>query len=112
MFAALDPNAEMGPTGMFIAAGIFLLIALATLASGLHSRWRATAEWKGGVARSPFGTLAFSIGLLIMCAGFIVCGVLDQHGPFAGVVFWLFWGGVLVLVLGPVYDLIRSMRRG
>jgi hypothetical protein len=112
MIAAIDPNAEMGPTGMFIAAGVLAVVACGTLISGLHPRWRATAKWKGGVARSRFGTLSFSIGLLIMCAGLVVRGVLDQHGPFSGVALWLSGSGALVLVLGPVYDLIHSVRRG
>lgn len=112
MFAAIDPNEEMGATGMFIAAAVLALVACGTLISGLHPRWRATAKWKGGVARSPLGTLSFCLGLLIMCAGLVVRGVLDQHGPFTGLVLWLFGGGALVLVLGPVYDLIRSGRRG
>ena len=111
MFAAVDPNAEMGPTGMFVAAGILALVACGTLVSGLHPRWRATVKWKGGVLRSAFGSLAFGTGLLIMCGGLAVRGILDQHGPFAGVVLWLFWGGAAVLVFGPVYDLVRSMRQ-
>ena|SRR5438445_467690 len=111
MIATIDPNAEMGPTGMFIGAGIFALVACGTLISGLHPRWRATAKWKGGVLRSVFGSLAFGVGLLIMCAGLVVHGILDQHGPFAGTVLWLFWGGAAVLVLGPVYDLVQSMKK-
>ena len=111
MNAAVDPDAEMGPTGMFVGAAFLALVAFGALVSGLHPRWRANARWKGGVARSPFGTTAFSVGLLIMSAGLIVRGVLDQHGPFAGAVLWLFGGGAAVLVLGPVFDLIQSVRR-
>ena len=111
MFAAINPDAEVGPTRMFIMAGVFALVACGTLVSGLHPRWRASAKWKGGVLRSGFGSLAFSVGLLIMCAGLIVRGMLDQHGSFAGVVLWLFYGGAAVLVVGPVYDLVQSMRR-
>jgi hypothetical protein len=111
MFAVINPDAEVGPTGMFIMAGIFALVACGTLVSGLHPRWRGSAKWKAGILRSGFGSLAFSIGLLIMCAGLIVRGILDQHGSFAGVVLWLFCGGAAVLVLGPVYDLFQSMRR-
>ena len=111
MIAAIDPNAEMGPTGMFVGAAFLALVACGTLVSGLHPRWRATARWKGEVLRSPFGSTAFSVGLLIMSAGLIVRGVLDQHGPFAGAVLWLFGGGAAGLVLGTVFDLIQSVRR-
>jgi len=111
MFAAINPDAEVGPTGMFIMAGIFALVACGTLVSGLHPRWRATAKWKVGVLRSAFGSLAFSVCLVIMYAGLIVRGILDQHGSFAGIVLWLFCGGAAVLVLGPVYDLVQSLRR-
>ena len=107
----MNPDAEVGPTGMFILAGIFALVACGTLVSGLHPRWRPGAKWKGGVLRSAFGSVAFSVGLLIMCAGLIVRGMLDQHGSFAGVVLWLFCGGAAVLVVGPVYDLVQSMRK-
>src|SRR5438034_11529252 len=98
MLAAINPDAELGPPGMFIGAGIFALVACGTLVSCLHPRWRATAKWKGGVLRSTFGSLAFSLGLLIMCVGLVVRGVLDEHGPFAGVVLWLFCGGAVVLI--------------
>src|SRR5947209_8643610 len=98
MIAAIDPNTEMGATGMFVGAAIFALVACGTFVSGLHPRWRATAKWKGGVSRSPFGSVAFSVGLLIMSGGLIVRGILEQHGPFAGVVLWLFLGGAIVLV--------------
>jgi len=111
MFAAIDPDAEIGATGMFVAAGVLLLVACGTFVSGAHPRWRASARWNGGVVRSRFGSIAFSVGLLIMSAGLVVRGILDQHGPFAGVVLWLFCGGAVVLVLGPVYDLIQSMMR-
>jgi hypothetical protein len=111
MIAAIDPNAEMGATGMFVGAGIFALIAFGTLVSGLHPRWRDTAKWSGGVSRSPFGSTAFSVGLLIMSAGLTVRGMLDEHGPFTGPVLWLFLGGAAVLVLGPISDLVQSARR-
>jgi hypothetical protein len=94
---------------MFIGAGIFTLVACGTLVSGLHPKWKATAKWRGGVRRSVFGSLAFSVGLLIMSAALVVRGVLDQHGPFAGVPLWLFCSGTGVLVLG--HDLGESMRR-
>jgi hypothetical protein len=111
MFAAIDPNAEMGPTGMFVAAGFLALVACATLMSGLHPRWRHMAKWRGDVRRSTFGSLTFAIGLLIICLAMVIRGMLDQHGPFAGVVLWLFGSGAAVLVLGPVYDLIQNTRR-
>ena len=111
MLAAIDPKAEMGATGMFIGAGVLALVACGTFVSGVHPRWRATAKWKGGVVRSLFGSVAFSAGLLVMSAGLVVRGILDQHGPFAGVVLWLFAGGAVVLFLGPVYDLLQSVRR-
>ena len=111
MFAAVNSGAEVGPTGMFIGAGLFALIACGTLVSGLHPRWRAGAKWKGSVLRSPFGSVAFSAGLLIMGAALVVRGVLDQHGSFAGTPLWLLRAGTAGLVLGPVYDLIQSVRR-
>jgi hypothetical protein len=111
MFVTIDPNAEMGPTGMFIGAGILALIACGTLVSCLHPRFRPGAKWKGDLSRSAFGSVAFSFGLLIMGAGLIVRGILDQHGPFAGTVLWLFWGGAVVLILGPIYDFFQTSRR-
>jgi len=110
IFAAIDPDAEMGPTGMFVTAGLFGIVACATLVSGLHPRWRAGAKWKGGVLRPPFGSLAFSVGLVIMSAGLVVRGIIDQHGSFAGIVLWLFCGGAAVLAVGPAY-LVQSVRR-
>src|ERR1043165_4776904 len=107
----IDPNAEMGATGMYIGAGLFALVACGTLVSGLHPQLRPTAKWKGSVLRSPFGSIAFSVGLLVMSAGLVVRGILDQHGPFAGAVFWLFCSGATVLVLGPIFDLIQSVRK-
>ena len=96
---------------MFIVAGIFALVAGGTLVSGLSPRWRATASWRGLIARSAFGSLMFSVGLVIISAGLVVRGVLDQHGSFAGVALWLFASGAAVLILGPVYDLVQSRRR-
>jgi hypothetical protein len=110
MLAAIDPNAEMGATGMFIGAGVLALVACGTLVSGLHPRWRATATWRGGVRRSVFGSSAFFVGLLIMSAALAVRGVLDQHGSFAGVPLFLLCGGTTVLVIGVCYDLVQSMR--
>jgi len=72
---------------------------------------RATAKWRAGVLRSAFGSLAFSVGLLIMGAALVARGILDRHGSFAGIVLWLFCGGVTVLAPGPVYDLVQSMRK-
>jgi hypothetical protein len=109
MFAEINPNAEMGPTGFYVGAGIFMMVALGTFISGLHPRWRATAMWRGGVSRSAFGTISFSVGLVIMSAGMVVRGILNQHGPFAGIVLWLFGGGAALLVIGLVYDLLRSI---
>ena len=111
MFAAFNPGSELGPTGMFMGAGLFALIACGTLVSGLHPRWRAGAKWKGSVLRSPFGSVAFSAGLLIMGISIIVRGVLNQHGSFSGTSLWLIRIGTALLVLGPVYDLIQSVRR-
>ena len=110
MFAAIDPNEELSPTGFFIFAGVLALVALGTLVSGLHPRWRGTATWRGLTARSPTGSVLFSVGALIMGAGMVVRGVVEQHGPLAGVVLWLFGGGGVVLVLGPIYDLVHNRR--
>jgi hypothetical protein len=111
MFAAIDPNAELGPTGFFVMAGICLLVACGTLASGLHPRWRATAKWRGGVARSVVGSLSFSFGLLIMSVAMVARGVLKQHGPLGGLVLWIFCSGAAFLILGPVYDLLQNVRK-
>jgi hypothetical protein len=111
MLAAIDPNAEMGPAGFFIFAGFLALIACGTLVSGLHPRWRATATWRGFISRSVFGSCAFSVGALIMGIGMVVRGILNQHGPLTGVVGLLYCSGATLLVLGPVYDLMRRMRR-
>lgn len=96
---------------MFIGAGIFALVACGTLISGLHPRWRGTATWHGLVPRSVFGSLAFSVGVLIMAIAMVVCGVRDQPGPFVGVDLWLFFGGAALLVLGLVSDLVQSVRK-
>jgi hypothetical protein len=111
MIAEINPNAEMGPTGFYVGAGIFTMVALGTLISGLHPRSRAAARWRGGLSRSVFGTLSFSVGLMIMSTGMVVRGILNQHGPFAGIVLWLFCGGTVLLVLGPLYDLLQDMMR-
>ena len=111
MLAAINPDAEMGPIGMFIGACFLALVACGILVCGLHPRLRPTAKWRAGVLRSAFGSLAFSVGLLVMSVALVVRGTLDQHGPFSGVVLWLFCGGGAVLVLGPVYDLVQSVRR-
>ena len=111
MFAAINPDAEVGPAGMFIAAGFLALVACGTLVSGLHPHFRPTAKWRGDVPRSAFGSLAFSIGLLIMGVALVVRGILRQQGSFAGVVLWLFCSGGTVLALGPVYDLVRGRRK-
>ena len=104
----MNPDAEMGPVGFFIGAGVLVLVALGTLVSGLHPRWRGTTTWRGLIARSPIGSGVFSVGALLMSAGMVVRGILQQHGPLAGVVLWLFAGGGVVLVLGPIYDLVQK----
>jgi len=86
MFAAVNPDAELGPAGMFIAADFLALVACGTLVSGLHPHFRPTAKWRGDVPRSAFGSLTFSIGLLIMGVALVVRGILKQQGSFAGVV--------------------------
>jgi hypothetical protein len=96
---------------MFICAAFCAVVAVGILISGLHPRWRATASWRRSLPRSLFGTLAFSFGLLILGAGLVVRGVLDQHGPFTGAAGRLFVGGGAVLLLGMFYDEIRSFRR-
>ena len=111
MIIAINSHAEVGPTGMFICAGFCVLIAAGILVSGLHPRWRATASWRRSLPRSLFGTMAFSFGLLVMGAGLVVRGMLDQHGPFIGAAARLFAGGGAVFLLGPLYDEIRSFRR-
>jgi hypothetical protein len=111
MFAAIDPNEEMSPVGFFIFAGILILVALGTLISGVHPRWRATAAWRGIAARSIFGSVAFSAGAFMMATGMVVRGVIEQRGPLAGIVLWLFAGGAVVLALGPLGDLLQSVTR-
>jgi hypothetical protein len=111
MFAGVDQNAELGPTGLYVGAGIFVLVALGTLISGLHPRWRASAKWRGGLSRSAFGTFSFSVGMLIMAVGMTVRGILNQHGPFAGIALWLFCGGTALVIIGLLHDLLRSMIR-
>lgn len=111
MFAAISPRGEMSPTGFFVFAGLIALLAIGTLVSGLHPRWRSTATWRGLIPRSRAGTIAFSVGAFIMSAGMLMRGVREQHGPLAGVVLWLFAGGCLILVLGPVYDSVRNKMR-
>ena len=111
MFAVINPDAEMGPVGFYVGAGIFVMVALGILISGLHPRWRATAQWRGGLSRSVFGTLSFSVGVVIMSAGMMVRGILNQHGPFSGIALWLLIVGTALIALGPTYDLLRSMMR-
>jgi hypothetical protein len=111
MFAGIDPNAPMGPMGLFIGAALFAMVAVGTLVSSFRPCWRPTAEWRGGVARSAFGTVSFSTGLLIIAAGMVVCAASNQQGPFAGLAAWLFCGGAVILVFGPAYDLIRSLTK-
>jgi len=111
MVAVVNPDVEMGPLGMFVCAGFLALIACGVLVSGLHPRWRLGAKWRGGVLRSVFGSLAFSVGLLVMSIAMVVRGMLDQHGSFAGIVLWLFCGGAAALITGPVYDLIQNVRK-
>jgi hypothetical protein len=111
MFAAIDPNAEMSSAGFFVFAGILILVGSGTLISGVHPRWRATATWRGLTARSVFGSVAFSVGAFIMAIGMLARGVIEQRGPLAGIVLWLFAGGVVVLILGPLYDWLQSVKR-
>jgi len=110
MVAAINPDAETGPTGMFMGAGIFAFIAGGTLVSGLHPRWRSIATWYGLISRFIFGSLAFSAGVLIIGIAMTVRGILEQHGPFAGVVLWLSCVGAAMLVRSPVYDLVQNKR--
>ncbi len=111
MFSTVNPDAEVGPTGMFLLAGFLALVACGTLVSGLHPRWRTPAKWRGDVLRSAFGSLAFSVGLLIMGLALVVRGMLGQQGSFSGIVLWLFGSGGAVLALGPVYDLARGRKK-
>ena len=111
MFMAVNPDAELGPTGFFVLAGVCLLVACGTLVSGLHPRWRDTVKWRGGVLRSVVGSLFFSFGLLIMSVAMVVRGVLKQHGPLAGIVLWLFCSGAAFLVFGPVYDFLQNVKK-
>ena len=111
LFAAIKPDDEMGPAGFFIFAGILALVACGTLVSGLHPRWRGTATWRGLVSRSVFGSVVFSIGVLIMGVAMVIRGILEQSGPLAGIVLMLFCSGAALLVLGPVFDLFRSRRK-
>lgn len=111
LFAIIDPNAEIGPVGLYIGAGFLTLVSLGTLVTGVHPRFRPAAKWQGGSPRSAFGSIAFSTGLLIMCAGLVVRGLLNQHGPFAGVALYLLCGGVALSMLGPVYDLVQNSKK-
>lgn len=61
-------------------------------------------------AGKKFASREVSIGLLLMCVAMVVRGILDQHGPLAGVVLWLFAGGGLVMVFGPIYDMTRNRK--
>jgi hypothetical protein len=97
---------------MFLFSGVLALVACGTLASGLHPRWRITATWLGLIPRSVFGSLAFSSGVLLVGSAVLVRGVLNQHGPFTEAGELLVSTGASLLVLGPVYDLARSRRRG
>jgi len=68
-------------------------------------------HFKEGVnLSSAFGSLAFSIGLLIMGVALVVRGMLRQQGSFAGCPMAL-CSGSAVLALGPVYDLVRGRRK-
>lgn len=111
MFAEINPDAEMGPVGFYVGAGIFLVLALGMLISGLHPQWRSTATWRYGVSRSVFGTLSFSAGLVIMSAAMVVGGILDQHGRSSRIALWLCSGGTTLIVLGVLYDWLRGMIR-
>lgn len=106
----MNPEAEMGPVGFFTFAAILALVALGTLVSGLHPRWRGTTTWRGLIPRSAIGSAVFSVGALLMSAAMVVRVILEQHGPLAGVVLWLFGGGGVVLVLGPIYDLVQKRK--
>jgi hypothetical protein len=106
-----NANAELGPTGSLVFAGFLALVACGTLVSGLHPRGRGTAKWRGDLCRSAFGSIAFSAGLLTMGVAMMVRTTLQQHGTLTGIVLWLFCGGAALVVLGPGYDLVRSVRR-
>jgi hypothetical protein len=110
MLAAINPDAEMGPVGLFIFAVFLAIFALGTLVSALHPQWRGTTTWRGLIARSPIGSAVFLVGALLMSAAMVGRGILEQHGPLTGMVLWLFVGGGIVLVLGPIYDLVRQRK--
>lgn len=107
----LHPKAEFGSTDSFIGAGLLALVAGAVLVSALYPRPRGAAERRADFLRSEFSSVAASVGLLIMSIAMVVRGILDQHGPLAGVVLWLFCGGAFLLaILGPAYDFFRRRR--
>src|ERR1035437_7172419 len=111
MYAIINPDSEIGPTGCVVAAGVLALIAFGTFVTAVHPRWRGTSKWRGGVARSVFGSGAFAVGLLIMGVAMLVRSLQHQHGPFAGLVLWLFVSGGVLVVIGPAVDLIHSARK-
>ena len=109
--ADISPETEIGPTGLYIMAGMFCCLACGVLLTSVHSRWSGKASWIGGLQRSAVGSILFAVGLLVMSGGLILRGIENQQGPLAGIVLWFFAGGVFVLVCGPLFDLIRSRKQ-
>jgi hypothetical protein len=110
MSASLNPNSDFGPAGDLVVAGVLVIVAMATLISAVHPRWRGKGRWTGGYLRSAFGSGAAIAGLLIMASAFVLRFVQNQQGSPAGAVLWLYICGLVFLVAGPVVDLVRGIK--
>jgi hypothetical protein len=104
-----------GLRGHFIAAGLLVLAGAAVLGSAWFE-WSDAARKLGAVQRlgdffrAEVRSLAFAVGFAIMAIAIVIRGLLNQRGSLAGVVLWLFLGGVAILFLGEAYDFIRNRR--
>lgn len=111
MLAVEHSAKSLGPTGCFISAAVFLLLAVGILVWALHPRWRQTMRWTTfpGARMSLRSAITLAIYFVIWSAACLAQAL--EYAPIQKVTGWILVTGFGFVWLTATVDALADRKQ-